>query len=261
MEESYSQLAAVSQSMLKDLQKSPRLFEAKHILKTLCDESTRSQQLGTAIHAAILEPQKLEKLIAIPPVEVLASNGHRRGGKYDDWKAEQGRKIILSEDEADLIKRVQESARNHPALRQLLDAGEYLENPISWNDPICGVQCKGIPDLVCSKGFIVDIKTCQSVSDFDKTVAQYGYHLQAAFYITGCSIHYGQRFANFVIAAIETNPPYRIHTRLLDDAAIIVGHQKIDELLAEYQRRVEQNDWSEEAEKSLVFLSLPKWAF
>ncbi len=79
----YKEIPAISQSMLKDLATSPRLFEAKHILKTLQSESTRSQELGTVIHSAILEPKKLEKVCTTPPRSVLASNGHRRGKAYE----------------------------------------------------------------------------------------------------------------------------------------------------------------------------------
>jgi len=256
---SYKEIEAISQSMLKDLQTSPRLFEAKHILKTLQSESTRSQELGTVIHSAILEPKKLDKVCTTAPRSVLASNGHRRGKAYEDWRDQQVGKIILTDEEFNMALRVAHAAARHPVVATLIDKATHIENPIQWVDPIADVDCKGIPDLVTEREYIVDVKTCQSVSEIDTAVAKYSYHLQAAFYLTGCSIHYGQRFSNFVIVAVETNPPYRIHTRLLDDAAIIIGHQKIDELLAEYKRRRDENDWSEPAEKELVALSLPRW--
>ncbi len=256
----YKEIPAISQSMLKDLATSPRLFEAKHILKTLQSESTRSQELGTVIHSAILEPKKLDKVCTTPPRSVLASNGHRRGKAYEDWRDAQVGKIILTQDEFEMALKVSASAARHPVVATLIDKATHIEKPIQWVDPIADVDCKGIPDLVTEREYVVDVKTCQSVSEIDTAVAKYSYHLQAAFYLTGCSLHYGQRFGSFVIVAVETNPPYRIHTRLLDDAAIIIGHQKIDELLADYKRRRDENDWSEPAEKELVALSLPRWS-
>lgn len=260
MENNYRDWPAISQSELKDLAKSPRYYEAKHILKTIPHESTRSQEIGTLVHAAILEDNKLWNLMAIPPREVLASNGHRRGGAYDNWKALQGGKIIITEDELQMIDSIVVQARKHPVLQMFLQNKLQIEMPILWEDALSGLKCKGIPDLVCKTSYVVDVKTCQNVDDIERSVATYGYHLQAAFYLRGCSSHYGNQYDNFVILAVETNPPYRVHARLLDEQAIMVGNMKIDELLADYARRKEANDWSEEAEKEITVLSLPKWA-
>lgn len=260
MENNYREWPAVSQSELKDLAKSPRYYEAKHILKTIQAESSRSQEIGTLVHAAILEENKLWSIMAIPPREVLASNGHRRGNAYDAWKASQSGKIIITEDELQMIDAIVNQARKHPVLQMFLANKLQIEMPILWNDPLSGLKCKGIPDLVCKTSYVVDVKTCQSVDDIERAVATYGYHLQAAFYLRGCSSHYGNVYDNFVIVAVETNPPYRVHARLLDDQAIIVGNMRIDELLADYARRKESGDWSEAAEREITVLSLPKWA-
>lgn len=260
MESNYRDWPAISQSELKDLAKSPRYYEAKHVLKTIQSESTRSQEIGTLVHAAILEDNKLWNLMAIPPREVLASNGHRRGGAYDNWKALQNGKIIITEDELQMIDSIVVQARKHPVLQMFLANKLQIEMPILWEDALSGLRCKGIPDLVCKTSYVVDVKTCQNVDDIERSVATYGYHLQAAFYLRGCSAHYGNIYDNFVILAVETNPPYRVHARLLDEQAIMVGNMRIDELLADYARRKEANDWSEAAEKEITVLSLPKWA-
>lgn len=260
MESNYREWPAVSQSELKDLAKSPRHYEAKHILKTIPHESTRSQEIGTLVHAAILEENKLWNLMAIPPREVLASNGHRRGNAYDAWKALQNGKIIITEDELQMIDAIVVQARKHPVLQMFLQNKLQIEMPILWDDPLSGLKCKGIPDLVCKTSYVVDVKTCQNVDDIERSVATYGYHLQAAFYLRGCSSHYGNQYDNFVIIAVETNPPYRVHARLLDDQAIVVGNMKVDELLADYARRKESGDWSEAAEREITVLSLPRWA-
>jgi hypothetical protein len=217
-------------------------------------------ELGTLVHCAILEPNRLASKIAMPPTEVLASNGHRRGAAYEKWRDEQHGKIIVNAEEFQLVDTLRIAANNHPAVEFFREHGKYTEQPIRWQDPLTQVECKGIPDLVCDNGFVIDIKTCQNVDDMDRTMANFGYHLQAAFYLDGCTSHYGERFEKFVIVACETNPPYRVHSRLLDDEAIMVGHMEIDRLLAEFKRRMESGDWSEEAEKNLVALSLPRWA-
>ena len=80
-----------------------------------------------------------------------------------------------------------ESLLSHPVAGGLIAGGE-TENTAIWNDPLYGFRCKCRPD----KGFkdigvLVDLKSAKDASpfEFSKDAANFGYHVQAAWYTDG----------------------------------------------------------------------------
>jgi len=156
---------------------------------------------------------------------------------------------------------------SHPFYEFIFDKIERVEVPITWTDPIEPVRCKGIPDIVAGE-WIIDLKTTKSLTGFlqggeqlvSKTIADLGYHLQAAFYLRGASLHYGDPKTRFAFLVVETEEPYRVYAMELKSEAITAGEVKMQRLLAEYVRRMQTGDWSEEGEKSLLQVGVPAWA-
>jgi hypothetical protein len=59
---------------------------------------------------------------------------------------------------------------------------------------------------------------------------------------------------------VETEEPYRVYAMELKAEAITAGEVKMQRLLAEYVRRMQTGDWSEEGERSLLQVGVPAWA-
>ena len=99
----YKRSTGVSQSELKTLAESPRKYEAEYILKTLKREQTDAMRFGSLVHCLVLEPEDFEDHFVVIPPEALASNGHRRGKAWDEFKQQQialNKKIYQKQKEA-----------------------------------------------------------------------------------------------------------------------------------------------------------------
>lgn len=259
----YNSVDAVSQSMLKTMRASPRKFEACYITKTLSTDATPEQELGTKIHFAILEPERFDDRYCRIPKEVLASNGHRRGKAYDEWFEEMASigKSPMTDAEWEKIDHIRANADRNEILKTFLQNARAIEAPIYWPERTeeGEVECKGIPDLVCVKDWIIDVKTTSDLKEFGRSAGKYAYHMQAAFYLRGASIVYESAYTCFAIAVVETVAPYRVHVKQLPTEAIIVGQSMVEESLAEYCRRKKTNDWSEVDENQLMMLDIPSY--
>jgi len=263
----YENDSAVSQSQLKTLEESPRKFEAFYVTKTLSIPTTDAMEFGTLVHSMTLQPAVVESEIAVIPDSALTSNGQRRGKVWDAFcKATEGKLRVFQED-YDRALVIAKKVRSHPFYEFIFPRINYTEVPIRWTDPVEPVQCKGIPDLVADE-WIVDLKTTRSLTGFlqgrdelvSKTIADFGYHLQAAFYLRGASLHYGDPKTRFAFLVVETEEPYRVYAMELRSEAIERGEVKMEKLLSEYVRRMQTNDWSEDGEKSLLQVGIPAWA-
>lgn len=263
----YQQNPAISQSQLKLLGESPRKYEASYITQTLSRPVSDSMEFGTLVHGLTLQPSVVASEIAVIPDSALTSNGQRRGKAWDTFcEATEGKLRVFQED-YDRALAISKKVWSHPFYRFIFDRIDKVEVPIYWTDPIEPVSCKGIPDIVAAE-WIIDLKTTKSLTGFlqgrdelvSKTIADLGYHLQAAFYLRGASIAYGYPKTRFAFLVVETEEPYRVYAMELKPEAITAGEVKMQRLLADYVRRMQTGDWSEEGENSLLQVGVPSWA-
>lgn len=263
----YQNHSGISQSQLKLLDESPRKYEALYITRTLSRPVSDAMEFGTLVHGLTLQPSVVASEIAVIPPEALTSNGQRRGKAWDAFcEATEGKLRVFQED-YDRALTIAQKVWSHPFYEFIFEKIERVEVPIYWTDPIEPVSCKGIPDIVAEE-WVIDLKTTRSLTGFlqggehlvSKQIAEMGYHLQAAFYLRGASIHYGDPKTRFAFLVVETEEPCRVYAIELKPEAITAGEVKMQRLLAECVRRMQTGDWSEEGEKSLLQVGVPAWA-
>lgn len=253
--EQYHDRSDISASMLKDMNRSWRVFEATWITKQIKRNPTASMELGTAIHAAVSEPERFHcEYVTDPGLD-------RRTKAYKEWLSTIDKSMrVIRKDDLETVVRCRDSLHSHPIIKRFLDAEGRCEVSHYWTCPETGVPCKFRPDKIIPHGqCVLDIKTTQSVDGFDKAVADFGYHLQAAHYIRGAEHRYGGEDWIFLFAVVETNPPYRCRAISLDSEALGIGFDTRERLLSEYVHRLNSDDWSDPDEIELVTVSLPSW--
>lgn len=169
----YHGLPAIGKSGLDLMARSPAHFryQAKN-------EQSRNMVLGTAAHMAILEPDKFSDAFVTLPDGV-----DRRSSAYKEAAAAKGADYVLTRSEADRIEGMASAVQGNKWAMDFLADGRP-EVSVFADDPVTGVRCKVRPDWLASGGVIVDLKTTSDASDegFGKSVANYRYHVQAAFY-------------------------------------------------------------------------------
>ena len=215
-------------------------------------------RLGTAVHMAVLEPARFTETYAEGPMVSRATKA---------WKEAQAatKAKLLPADEYRLITGIVTSLQNHDAAAKALFRGEG-ENEATFitKDATSGLDIKCRADRVTNSGFIVDLKTTQDASAraFGKSVANYGYHLQAAFYMRCIEQATGTIPKGFVFVAVEKEPPFACQVFLADEEMLCIGTKKVDELLKQLRSLTEEfgtKPWPSYSQQ-VQSLALPEWA-
>ncbi len=241
----------ISQTFLKAFRRSPAhaLWQLKHP-----QEPSYAMQVGTCLHALILESKRV--FVALP--ESAKGNSAAAKAVKTEFYLEHAGKIILSAEDAAKVESMAESVLNHSGARAILDLAGESELPIFWSEN--GLEMKGKIDRVNPLG-VIDIKTTKDarLSEFAKSVYNYGYHVQAAHYLAGAAAN-GLPADDFIIIAVENEAPYCTALRKIDHVSIMEGEQERQELIAKYKQCVETNHWPGYNDE-IETVSIPKWGF
>jgi len=294
-EADYHALERASQSVLGELlDKSPAHARAK--MEEGFDP-TPAQQLGTAIHTALLEPSLFKSEYDTQgQCEAETGSGDRcsYNGKHPvlneetgeiRWfcgthvpdEAEEAEIQTLSEGKMDTVESIQARAEEHPAASALLYEHPGLsELTVLWTHPGTGVRCKSRIDHLIRHprmGYVaVDLKTARDASPsergFPRSAAKWGYHRQAAFYRAALQ-EAGVPVDEYMILAVEKEPPYAVVPYIVydDEAAqealqkpIAQGTSDMEEALRQWKQCKQDGRWPTYTQ-AVERLTLPQWAF
>jgi hypothetical protein len=128
-----------------------------------------------------------------------------------------------------------EVLRQHPQAGRLFQTGQgTAEVSIFWRDPIWNIWRRARYDWVTEIGgrlVIVDYKSTSKTArpdadGFGKTIHNFGYHQQAAWYRDG-AIHTGwDEDPDFIFVAQENTPPYLVSVLRLDSDAYLLAERE-----------------------------------
>lgn len=251
----------VRQSMLKLLAKSPA--HMKHAIEHP-EPDTPDQLIGTITHVAVFEPKRLETCCWVKPetyqdpktIDWKKWNGNANACK--DWLAAHQDRPIISQENYTRVLGIRDSVARHPAAALALKTGK-AEQSLFCEDPETGLQLKCRADWMSGNAF-ADLKTCLDASEsgFKKTVAQRGYHIQAAMTLHIAEI-LGLGKEHFIFIAAEKEPPYAVAIWELEPEDLEIGRNQFRRLLSRYLECTVSDSWPAYS-KNIERLSLPAWA-
>ena len=165
---------------------------------------------------------------------------------YDDWQAVLGMKRAL--DAHEFASQAFVGGRAEQTLvHRDRETGVLLRSRLDWlpNAPL----------------YIPDYKTARSAKplDFQRDIANYSYHMQAAFYLDAIEAVTGDTPRSFYFVVQEKTPPYLVTCVALDDIAIGWGRIQNRKAIHEFARCLEADEWPGYAE-DVVEMSLPYFA-
>lgn len=300
----YAAIEALNWSTLKHIAVSPRMLKwrTEHPRP-----ETPALRLGTAIHCAILEPERFKAdYISEPDFGDLRTNaakakraawlaklapGRGTPRPYFDGRTSAGKKalasfiatleegatiivgdedpskvvgrplIALSADDAEVIRQIVASVREHPAASAMLRGG-VREETVTWVDSETGIRCKGRLDLLGSTG-VVDVKSTrrESVWQMGRDIAALRYHAQLAWYHDG-AIAAGRlprdaSLPRFVF--VQTVEPFDVAPMELREDDFEKGRAHYRELLKRYAA-CEASGWWPGIAPNLIPAPVPDWA-
>lgn len=222
-------------------------------------DPTPAMQVGTAVHAAILEPELFAaKVCCAPDVNKRTNAGKAELEAFE--LANVGR-LILSSADFETVLRVRDAVNAHPSARNLLDNSDDRELSIAWDDAETGVRCKARLDIHSRRvAYAADVKTTSDASPkaFARTIANFGYHRQAAMYADGAAA-VGLDVRDFVFIACEKTPPYAVAVYRLRDSDIELGRMQLRDLLRTFARCMDAGEWPG-FDGGISEIALPTWA-
>lgn len=239
----YDEIKAVNFSTLKYMNKSP-----KHYKWALNGgvQQTAAMAFGTAVHMAILEPEKFAN-------QYFFSGLDRRTKAFAAVVEANPGKIILKTDEWDDILAIREAV--------MARAGEYFsrgapETAVVWDDPATGIRCKGRLDFV-KPGQLVGLKTTRDgIAPWlvSRTIAKYHYHAQWAMYLDGSETD-SEVFEIFV----EPYAPFDVAVYRVPESVIAAGRKLYQGWLARLADCRDSGRWPG-IQPDIVDVELPAWA-
>lgn len=274
-ETEYRNAPGLNASAFQDLKKSELHYWAAYLDPSREPrEPTESEQLGTALHCAILEPKRFEQIYVTVPKDAprYPTSRQLEAKKPSDdtkaaiawWKefeAKNPGKVCLDPNDAEAVRRIQAQVRGNETMQVLLDSG-VQEGSYFWIDQNTGILCKARVDWFNRElGVAIDLKSTIDASPmgFRKSIFNYGYNLQAAWYTQGIEAVTGQKVKAFVFAAIEKEPPFATAFYSLDPEAMNFAHAETERLKAVYAKAMASNVWNGYPQQ-IQQVGLPKWA-
>lgn len=251
---------AISKSRLDLLAKSPAHFRA-YLDGELERTETPAMKLGTALHCAVLEPERFAlEYVAAPDF----GDGRTKAAKDAKaaFEAEHAGKFVLSAGEYASIVGMSLSVSRHRGASNLLARSLVREPSVFWTDAETGIECRARPDALSEDGsLVVDLKTTRDASPraFAKSIGEYRYHVQDAIYSDGIAAATSKRPEAFAFIAVESAAPYLCASYVLDDASRLAGRYAYRRDLDTLRACRDSGKWPGYSEK-IEMISAPFWA-
>lgn len=207
--EEYFSIPALNSSALKHMRKSPAHFKAAIELPRPEPSSIQQRTFdkGKAFDLYVLEGgyDTLRQAVAVEP------NISRQKKEYQEWKAaaQAQKKLVLTETELQNAIAMAKKANEKKTFRKCFEAG-VPHRVVVWQCPETGLWCKAEIDWITDKGVVVDLKSTADAGFwfFSRNASRLGYANQGAFYLFGLTTITGISHTEFLLAAVEVEPPF-----------------------------------------------------
>lgn len=250
---------AWSQSMLKTFADRRRLAHDYYVTCTASPpvpKSDRKMRIdkGTALHTALLEPHRFERLVSRWPDGMLSDDGGIRTKEAKAYRDEQtaAGRIVLKDDHYAAIKAMSESVKRVCA--SLLEMPSKKEQSIYWTDEQTGLPLKMRLDwmLLGTRPVICDVKSTGDVApqQFRKVCESLHYGLQQVHYTAGGASVLDIE-PKFYFIAVEDTYPFSCAIHQLDDDWTAAAAKHRRGLLQSVKRCTDTGNWSEPWEQRI----------
>lgn len=197
--------------------------------------------IGKAAHIAILEPHRLE-------ASVMKGPDDRRGNKWKEAQDEAAAtsKILLTSGEYEQAMLIRDLADTVPELQIMRQGETYIETSAYHTDEETGELVKCRPDIYNkTHALMADVKNMNSASPiaFQKSLGEYGYHVQHAMYSDVWSRGTDMPVDAFFFIVFEKSEPPLVAVYELSPATVAEGHAIYRQALDRYAECVRNKEW------------------
>lgn len=258
----YREAEGLNWSLAKHMLTSPRQY--MHAVENPI-VATPAMLFGTAVHAAVLEPDEFDDLHVIVPDEFVTSSGALSTAKAaKEWRSQQkSDAILLTSSQLASIDAIKTNIAKHAPATAALQSADIREQGLYWTDGDTGIDCKCCPDAY--NGFrVLDVKTWSprgkfSADAFMREAVNRGYLGQLGFYALGILGATGHKVEALQFLVLQSTAPYDVMLLELDIDAMEFAMRQARDVLDAVSDWIEDGRPDEGAEPELVLCNLP-WA-
>ncbi len=290
----YHQAPGISSSQVKTFAlKSPAHYQYHYLQEHERRKETDALFLGTAVHCAVLEPDRFERdyqqeldpesipglMKTVPSLKQYCEKHQLdKGGIKQELidrilkhnpeapildvlleRQRQKKSVrIIKRDTLDKVRRMRDSVHANPEGHILFSHGD-AEVSVWGQHEATGQLIKCRADWLRADGICSDLKTCACASpmQFSKDMANYGYDLQQVHYTTTLTSA-GQHCSAFCFIAVESEPPYLCQVYELDRRSIQLATLRYEKAMKDLEGCRTFDQWPGYTD-TLSILSLPTW--
>lgn len=249
----YHAAPGLSKSALDLININPEYYQLS--LKDPDSPLKESLIFGSAYHCKLLEPEKFNELFYLTKTQP-------REAEYDS----SGR-MPLAERHLETIEKMRTVFMADQELAGYLNG--YKEISFFATHPDTGILIKAKLDIVLKSGVIIDLKTCNDISDekLSSTMAEYRYHVQASFGLSVVNLakdqandDFGIQNADaFVLCSQSKGKFHQIDREPVLEESILTGTAEYTNNLNTYAECVKNNEWPGTKSKVVKGRNLPFW--
>lgn len=250
-ERDYHAADAISKSLLWDFAPSPWRWK-----NAPPKEETGAMRWGSLVDCLLLTPGAVTENFVISPYADFRSKEAR------EWRDTETRTVIKHED-------LEEATIAALRIREHGIAGSIVaasSSQVSCMAEIGQERYKARIDLVPADSepfygdWLFDLKTTESLADLGRTVGNWGYHVQAAFYLDIHKFLTGEERERWGFIFQCSKAPYEVAVVELDRRDIEAGRKWYQDAVALWRRCVETGNWPSPWEDEIKVISRPHWA-
>lgn len=243
----YRRAPGINKSSLDLIAKSPATYFFE---RSNPRPSTPAMVFGSALHCLVLEPEKFEQ-VYIP--DAFPGNRSKEALAWRETRKHAGQIVIRSDGDAsdpwdrsdwDKLHLMRDSIMANGVAAALI-ADAQREVSFWWIDSETKKLCKGrIDGWSPAHSIAFDLKTMSDAtwSGFSRSIHDYRYHVQDAFYTDGLNAC-GKLVGEFVFIVAEKDPPYLTACYMVPFEWRQQGRVQYSQNLQTFKKCMEEDKW------------------
>ena len=255
----YHSLPHVSSSRERDYQRSKELYYGRYVSGHIPPFASASTSIGDDAHTA-LETRGLKHLVRAPSSKLTATG--RVGKEAKEWAKQEGVEgRLVSETYYEQIASIWNAVQSCDEAMEY--ANQALHQEVSYMFKVGGLACRSRADIECESGLFIDLKTtsCGNIDrDFAKSVHEFGYGRQQAFYELAQEAREDGREIGMVFVVVQTVIPYQCRVLTLPREYVDLCKESVLTNLLEIEMH-NTLGWNLKPAQAQRELNLPEWMY
>lgn len=241
----------ISQSMLKPMFTSPLHYQHQFNVER---EVTKPMLIGTATHLACFQPKQFSEEVVVSKKFDLRKTQDKLDSAQ--FQLDNAGKIVVNDDEFDLITNMADSVRQHPIFLSTTRSGDAEVSAFSDVLPYNDIKLKGRMDWVnWDDKIVMDLKTTNAnlsnMYEVKNVINDNFYHIQNAMYLMLLEHNEIQNF-RFIFILVEKSAPHGVKCFEISENSLKKAKEKMMFAISNIQHCVDHDAWFGYCQDSIV---------